>query len=154
MSDWKSARSRGSLDEIVVWKKTHRNFGTRPITAQNFPDQAQDRLVADFATQLFKQNAVINIREEFAHVALQHVLISVNQFPATLTRSRRSFAYLAGKASSNKSPHEDGCDHVAQRVMNHAVPERRSRDEASFRLANLKESVARGSVCSRQELFA
>jgi len=61
-------------------------------------------LAAQHAPEFFEQDGVVDVREEFPHVALERAAVAVRELAPALARGGRALAELAGKTAGDETP--------------------------------------------------
>jgi hypothetical protein len=93
----------------------------------------------DLATSTPTPDATI--REELDDVGLEVIRVSSQQLLGAVEGAVRAFAFPTGKALREEPPLVERFQHVHDRVMHHAVPERRSADLAFLRVEHVEVAV-------------
>ncbi len=108
--------------------------------------ESQCSAVLDLVGDRRFQHIVIDRREELPQVTFQDVAVRASEVLKAVHGGVRSLAFAAGIAVVDERPLEDWFQHVAQRVMDHAIAERGGADHPSLGLKDFKRAVGTGAI--------
>lgn len=125
---------------------------------QRFENDSLDE-IPDFTLPEHRQQdaeqAIMRYRIEImAHVKLQKVGVSPRQLPRLETRTMRALAFPAGITAVNETPLKKRRDHRTKSMMNDAVANRRTADDARLRIPHLELAKPARTIVASDQLAA
>ena len=106
--------------------------------------QLQNAPVLDLAVEPSLEELMVNTREVFLDVALQHIAMAAGEGSEAVHGGMSAFALATGVAIEKEAALEDRFEEAAQGVMHHPVAERGGADQPPFRLVNLEGAAGPG----------
>jgi hypothetical protein len=108
--------------------------------------QPEDAIIADDARQDAAQEGKIDGGEELHDIAAQGIAVPASEAGAAIQGFVSAFALTIGVGIADEAALEKRLSHVAQRVMDDAIDERRRRDDARLGIGKGKAAIAARAI--------